>query len=379
MKMNSEDFSATETSSLHLKREQQSHATGTYSATYHEGSIQVPIPCAVVNVVFITTLIIALVALSVGQYNCPGQYASSAPPNTHVFPCSDDWIGHKGKYYLISKKTKNWTLAQNFCSKHGATLAVIDSKEDMEVCKNIGFFLISAMAGEIVYADIKHTSSEHSSSLQKSDSHHHGIFLKVGCAMIIILLVIVIVLSMLVIQFKSARQTEVDNELKKKYCTEQSKSEANNSIVSFNSSTVHTSCPTKDWKLHGGKCYWVAEHENKSWNESKNDCVTKKSHLMVVRDFTDTNFLKRYSDHSQYWIGLRRKAGQTWKWIDGTLYNQDWFKIIGIGECAYLHKIGTLKGFAIYPPNQENLKKVEEVFYILKDLFIMMDNSLKYL
>lgn len=34
----------------------------------------------------------------------------------------------------------------------------------------------------------------------------------------------------LVIQFKSARLTEVDNELKKKYCTEQSKSEANNSI-----------------------------------------------------------------------------------------------------------------------------------------------------
>ena len=34
----------------------------------------------------------------------------------------------------------------------------------------------------------------------------------------------------LVIQFKSARQTEVDNEPKKKYCTEQSKSEANSSI-----------------------------------------------------------------------------------------------------------------------------------------------------
>ncbi|XP_065778857.1 early activation antigen CD69 [Muntiacus reevesi] len=135
--MTSEDFSATETSSLHLRREQQSHVTGTYSATYHEGSIQVPIPCAVVNVVFITTLIIALIALSVGQYNCPGQYVSSAPPNTHVqFPCSDDWIVHKGKCYLISKKTKNWTLAQNSCSKHGATLAVIDSKEDMNFLKH---------------------------------------------------------------------------------------------------------------------------------------------------------------------------------------------------------------------------------------------------
>ncbi|XP_006064725.1 killer cell lectin-like receptor subfamily B member 1B allele A [Bubalus kerabau] len=182
------------------------------------------------------------------------------------------------------------------------------------------------MAGEIVYADIKHTSSEHSSSLQKSDSHHHGIFLKVGCAMIIILLLIVIVLSMLVIQFKSARQTEVDNESKKKYCTEQSKSEANSSIVSFNSSSVHTTCPTKDWKLHGGKCYWVAEHENKkSWNESKNDCVMKKSHLMVVRDFTDTTFLWQ-NIHDSFWVGLRiPPGGKLWTWLDNSSFDPQLF------------------------------------------------------
>lgn len=58
--------------------------------------------------------------------------------------------------------------------------------------------------------------------------------------------------------------------------------------VSFDSSTVRTSCPTKDWRPHGGKCYWIAENENKkSWNESKNDCAMKNSHLMVIRDFTD--------------------------------------------------------------------------------------------
>ncbi|XP_006064726.1 C-type lectin-like domain family 1 isoform X2 [Bubalus bubalis] len=153
------------------------------------------------------------------------------------------------------------------------------------------------MAGEIVYADIKHTSSEHSSSLQKS-----------------------------VIQFKSARQTEVDNESKKKYCTEQSKSEANSSIVSFNSSSVHTTCPTKDWKLHGGKCYWVAEHENKkSWNESKNDCVMKKSHLMVVRDFTDTTFLWQ-NIHDSFWVGLRiPPGGKLWTWLDNSSFDPQLF------------------------------------------------------
>ncbi|XP_057559153.1 early activation antigen CD69 [Hippopotamus amphibius kiboko] len=132
-----EDFSTTETSSLHLRRGQQDNATGPHFATYHEGSIQVPIPCAVVNVVFITILIIALIALSVGQYNCPGQYnspgqyMSSVPPNTHVSSCLDDWIRYQRKCYLISNKTKNWTLAQNFCSEHSATIAVIDSEEDM--------------------------------------------------------------------------------------------------------------------------------------------------------------------------------------------------------------------------------------------------------
>ncbi|KAM9685079.1 killer cell lectin-like receptor subfamily B member 1B allele A isoform 1-T1 [Dama dama] len=206
------------------------------------------------------------------------------------------------------------------------------------------------MAGEIVYADIKHTSSEHSSSLQRSgslalqdikqegtpmklseisvrkDSQHHGIFLKVGCAMIIILLVIVIVLSMLVIQFKSARQTEVDNESKKKYCTEQSKSEASSSIVSFDSSTVRTSCPTKDWRPHGGKCYWVAENENKkSWNESKNDCVMKNSHLMVIRDFTDTTFLWQ-NVHDSFWVGLRiPPGGELWTWLDNSTFDPQLF------------------------------------------------------
>ncbi|KAM9685082.1 killer cell lectin-like receptor subfamily F member 1 isoform 4-T4 [Dama dama] len=153
------------------------------------------------------------------------------------------------------------------------------------------------MAGEIVYADIKHTSSEHSSSLQRS-----------------------------VIQFKSARQTEVDNESKKKYCTEQSKSEASSSIVSFDSSTVRTSCPTKDWRPHGGKCYWVAENENKkSWNESKNDCVMKNSHLMVIRDFTDTTFLWQ-NVHDSFWVGLRiPPGGELWTWLDNSTFDPQLF------------------------------------------------------
>lgn len=56
--------------------------------------------------------------------------------------------------------------------------------------------------------------------------------------------------------------------------------------VSSNSSTAHKPCPDNDWKLHGGKCYWVATHK-KSWVESTNDCTMKNSQLMVIRDFID--------------------------------------------------------------------------------------------
>ncbi|XP_020143227.2 putative C-type lectin-like domain family 1 isoform X1 [Microcebus murinus] len=181
------------------------------------------------------------------------------------------------------------------------------------------------MAGDIVYADIKTVRTsplEHSSPLSRSDSHHHGIFMKVGSVMIIILLVIVIILSILVVQFNSARHTNVDNEQKGKPCTGGNKSETITSTVSSNSSTVHKSCPTKDWKLHGGNCYWVAETK-KSWRESQNECAMKNSHLIVIQDFTDMSFLWLYQKSSAfYWIGLTvPPEGESWTWVDNSSFN----------------------------------------------------------
>ncbi|XP_025735527.1 early activation antigen CD69 isoform X1 [Callorhinus ursinus] len=133
--MNSEDCSITENSSLRPEGGQQSNAASPRFAMQHEGSLQVPIPCAVVNVVLITVLIIALIAISVGQYNCPGQYMSPLPSNSHVSSCSDDWIGYQKKCYFISTEKRGWTPAQNFCYEQGATLAFIDSEKDMSFLK----------------------------------------------------------------------------------------------------------------------------------------------------------------------------------------------------------------------------------------------------
>ncbi|XP_006901814.1 PREDICTED: early activation antigen CD69-like [Elephantulus edwardii] len=124
--MHSEDCSIGENSSSHLEKGEQSNATSSYFATYHEGSIQVPIPCAVMNVVIIMILIIALISLSVGKYNCPDPLS-----DTPVSQCSNDWIQYQMKCYFISSMKDTWTMAQRFCSKHKATLVVIDSEEEM--------------------------------------------------------------------------------------------------------------------------------------------------------------------------------------------------------------------------------------------------------
>ncbi|KAM8779951.1 early activation antigen CD69-like [Rhynchonycteris naso] len=127
--MNSEDCSLTENSSL--ERGRQNNAASFHFATHHEGSLQVPVPCAVVTVVMLTILTITITALSVGQYNCSAQDMSSEPSGSHVSSCSDDWVGYRRKCYFFSNSTEIWNLAQNSCFEHGATLALIDSEKDM--------------------------------------------------------------------------------------------------------------------------------------------------------------------------------------------------------------------------------------------------------
>ncbi|XP_037703705.1 early activation antigen CD69-like [Choloepus didactylus] len=129
--MNSEDGSLTENSSLHPENGEQGNATSSHFVTHPEGSLQVPVPCAVVTVAFITSLIIAVIALTVGQYNCPGQYMSLVPSESHVTSCSDEWVGYQRKCYFFSTMKRSWTSAQSSCLKHGATLALIDSEKDM--------------------------------------------------------------------------------------------------------------------------------------------------------------------------------------------------------------------------------------------------------
>ncbi|KAH1182627.1 hypothetical protein KIL84_004119, partial [Mauremys mutica] len=45
--------------------------------------------------------------------------------------CPDGWVGYRGKCYYFSETEGNWTYSRSNCSSLGASLAGIDSEQDM--------------------------------------------------------------------------------------------------------------------------------------------------------------------------------------------------------------------------------------------------------
>ncbi|XP_032997821.1 killer cell lectin-like receptor subfamily B member 1 [Lacerta agilis] len=50
-------------------------------------------------------------------------------------------------------------------------------------------------------------------------------------------------------------------------------------------STVNSPCKVcpVQWQLHRNKCYWTSE-DIKTWGESKHDCSTRDSQLLIIQD-----------------------------------------------------------------------------------------------
>nr|XP_033816991.1 killer cell lectin-like receptor subfamily F member 2 [Geotrypetes seraphini] len=73
-------------------------------------------------------------------------------------------------------------------------------------------------------------------------------------------------------------------------------------------------CP-EEWRPWKGKCYFVSK-EKKDWISSLRDCVSRDSHLALLKNTTDLGFISN-STKEQYWIGLNF-TNNTWIWLDGT-------------------------------------------------------------
>ncbi|XP_044838554.1 C-type lectin domain family 2 member D-like [Mauremys mutica] len=83
--------------------------------------------CTVALTVAFLGLIIAVVVLAVLLHQ-----RTSAALGPMCPACTDGWIGYRGKCYYFSEAKGNWTYSQKHCSSLGASLAVIDTQQDLD-------------------------------------------------------------------------------------------------------------------------------------------------------------------------------------------------------------------------------------------------------
>ncbi|XP_065420280.1 C-type lectin domain family 2 member D-like isoform X2 [Chrysemys picta bellii] len=78
--------------------------------------------CTVAVSVVLVILIVAVVVLAV--------LVLKAQPQCMAW-CPDSWVGYRGKCYYFSEAEENWNNSRSNCSALGASLAVIDSEQDL--------------------------------------------------------------------------------------------------------------------------------------------------------------------------------------------------------------------------------------------------------
>ncbi|XP_050775528.1 C-type lectin domain family 2 member D-like [Gopherus flavomarginatus] len=81
-------------------------------------------PVVVALIVVSSALIAVIIALGVLASKLSS--ADLCPP-----ACTDGWIGYRGKCYYFSETEGSWTYVQRLCSSFGASLAGIDSEQEL--------------------------------------------------------------------------------------------------------------------------------------------------------------------------------------------------------------------------------------------------------
>uniref|UniRef100_A0A2K6SH66 C-type lectin domain family 12 member B n=1 Tax=Saimiri boliviensis boliviensis TaxID=39432 RepID=A0A2K6SH66_SAIBB len=115
---------------------------------------------------------------------------------------------------------------------------------------------------------------------------------------------------------------------------------------------VHTSdhrcnpCP-KMWQWYQNSCYYFATNEEKTWTNSRKDCIDKNSTLVKIDSLEEKDFLMSQPllRFSFFWLGLSwDSSGRSWFWEDGSVPSPSLFstkeldQINGSKRCAYFQK-----------------------------------------
>ncbi|XP_062977742.1 killer cell lectin-like receptor subfamily B member 1B allele C [Elgaria multicarinata webbii] len=96
------------------------------------------------------------------------------------------------------------------------------------------------------------------------------------------------------------------------------------------SSSVNSTCKfcPEHWRLHRDKCYWPSA-DIKSWHESQDYCSARRSHLVVIQDKEEKEFIQNITvPGPRYWIGLSLSSSpeNKWVWITGLQIDPNLFQ-----------------------------------------------------
>ncbi|CAM4668128.1 unnamed protein product [Caretta caretta] len=97
-------------------------------------------------------------------------------------------------------------------------------------------------------------------------------------------------------------------------------------------------CCLEEWVGYQGKCYYFSKEE-KNWDSSQHFCSSFSASLAVIDTQEEKDFMVRYAGPVEHWIGLRKESSQPWKWVNGTIFNQQLFEVRAEGDCAYLSDV----------------------------------------
>ncbi|CAM2101454.1 unnamed protein product [Caretta caretta] len=97
-------------------------------------------------------------------------------------------------------------------------------------------------------------------------------------------------------------------------------------------------CCLEEWVGYQGKCYYFSKEE-KNWDSSQHFCSSFSASLAAIDTQEEKDFMMNYAGLVEHWIGLRRESSQPWKWVNGTLFNQQLFQVRAEGDCAYLSDV----------------------------------------
>ncbi|NXD87751.1 KLRG1 protein, partial [Halcyon senegalensis] len=76
-------------------------------------------------------------------------------------------------------------------------------------------------------------------------------------------------------------------------------------------------CPA-GWLWDAGQCYYFSSAK-KSWEQSREDCCSRRAQLVIIRTNATLAFLVRTVNMEVFHVGLKRDGSRTdWKWLDGT-------------------------------------------------------------